>query len=93
MAWRMPASGDIELVEISPSDVPSLAPDSVFVLRHEPLVISRGTRRIVTALVAVFALGSDALFFPHLTYMVAYGVFVGLLTVVVLRRVWGTRVA
>jgi hypothetical protein len=93
MAWRMPASGDIELVEISPSDEPSVAPDSVFVLRHEPLVISRGTRRIVTVVIGVLAFGSDALFFPHVAYMLAYGAFVGLLSVVVLRRLWGTRVA
>jgi len=93
MAWQMPPSGDIELVEISPADEPSRAPDSVFVLRHEPLVITRGTRRLVTAMVMLIALGSDALFFPHAAYMAAYGAFVGLLCWVVLRKIWGTRVA
>jgi hypothetical protein len=83
----MPPSGDIELVE------PSAAPDSVFVLRHEPIVISPRARRFATGAVVVAGVGSDALFFPHAAYMLAYGGFVGILSAVVLRRIWNARPA
>jgi hypothetical protein len=89
----MTPSGDVELVEISPAEEPSGAPDGVFVLRHEPLIITSGTRTFLTGLIVVVAVGSDVLFFPHMTYMAIYGAFVAGLCIMVLRRLWKARSA
>jgi hypothetical protein len=93
LAWSIPTSGDIELVEVSSGDEPSAAPDSVFVLRHEPFVVTPRARKLATGAVVVVGLGSDALFFPHAAYMIAYGGFVAILAAVVLRRLWNARSA
>lgn len=78
----------VELVEVPPSSDLETAPDAFLVLRHEPVIGSHRARVGVTAAVIGLALGTDALFLPHVGYMVAYGAFVSVLSFVVLRRVW-----
>jgi hypothetical protein len=48
-------------------------------------------RNWVTAFIVVAAVGTDALFFPYVAYMVAYGVFVGVISGFALSKLWGGR--
>lgn len=45
-------------------------------------------RNWITAFIVILAVGTDALFFPFVKYMVAYGLFVGAASGFALWRLW-----
>ena len=45
-------------------------------------------RTWVTAVIVSLAVATDALFFPYAAYMVVYGLFVGGLSALALKRLW-----
>jgi len=53
-------------------------------------LVSMGARgrTWVTAVIVSLAVATDALFFPYVAYMVVYGLFVGGLSALALKRLW-----
>ena len=54
------------------------------------LLTDRG-KSIITSVIVMLAVGSDALFFPYAKYMVFYGIFVGLASSLAIWRLWSRR--
>jgi hypothetical protein len=48
-------------------------------------------RTWITAFIVALAVGTDALFFPYVAYMVVYGLFVGAISAFALKRLWSGR--
>lgn len=54
-------------------------------------LLGRRGRNWITASIVLFAVGTDALFFPYAKYMVIYGVLVGAVAGFALWRLWSVR--
>jgi hypothetical protein len=75
--------------------IAALPPDIQITLASESRTsmppMSDRARTWGTTLIVLGAVGSDALFFPHVAYMVVYGVFVSVPSALAIHRLWRRR--